>query len=78
MAGIGFELKKLFNGKGLIQGIRACFLSMLVAIGPTLLCILMMTVLLSLLGLFDRSLLAIHDRQFCSLTLSGIVAGQGV
>ena len=34
--------------------------------------------LMSLLGLFDRSLLAIHDRQFCSLTLSGIVAGQGV
>jgi len=34
--------------------------------------------ILSLLGLFVRSLLAIHDRQFCSLTLSGIVAGQGV
>jgi len=57
MAGIGFELKKLFNGKGLIQGIRACFLSMLVAIGPTLLCILMMTVLQKLLYNWGASVL---------------------
>ena len=49
MAGIGFELKKLFNGKGLLQGMRACFFSMIITVGPTLLCILMLTILQRLL-----------------------------
>lgn len=45
MAGIGFELKKLFRGKGLLQNMKACFFSIIITVGPTLLCILMLTVL---------------------------------
>lgn len=49
MAGIGFELKRLFAGKGLLQGMRACFFSVIITIGPTLLCIFMLTILQRLL-----------------------------
>lgn len=49
MAGIGFELKKLFRHKGLLFGIRACVFSVCITIGPTVLCILMLTVLQKLL-----------------------------
>ncbi len=49
MAGIGFELKKLYRRKGLFFGIRACVLSVFITIGPTVLCILMLTVLQKLL-----------------------------
>ncbi len=45
MAGIGFELRKLFKEKGLIAGFRAWFYSALITIGPMLLCILLLTVL---------------------------------
>lgn len=45
MAGIGFELKKLFRGKGLLESMRACFFSIIITVGPTLLCMLMLTVL---------------------------------
>lgn len=60
MAGIGFELKKLFAGKGLLQSMRACFFSMIITIGPTLLCILLLTVLQNLLGYWGAS---IEDRE---------------
>lgn len=49
MAGIGFELKKLFAGKGLLLSMRASFFSIIITIGPTLLCILLLTVLQKLL-----------------------------
>ena len=39
MAGIGFELNRLFQKKGVFSNIRACIYSMLVTIGPTILCI---------------------------------------
>ena len=45
MAGIGFELRKLFQGRGLLPGLRACLYSTFVTVGPALLCILMLTVL---------------------------------
>lgn len=45
MAGIGFELKKLFKKKGVLPGLRACFFSTLITVGPTLFCILMLTIL---------------------------------
>lgn len=45
MAGIGFELRKMFNSKGLIPGIRAWIFSAVIVVGPTLLCIIMLTIL---------------------------------
>ncbi len=43
MAGIGFELKKLFKEHSLFYDIRAYFISSLVSIGPTCLCIVLIT-----------------------------------
>jgi uncharacterized membrane protein len=54
MAGIGFELKKLFGKKGFINNIKAFSLSALAIIGPTILCLTMVTVMqlfLTLAGL---------------------------
>lgn len=42
MAGIGFELKKLFAKKGLFANTRAALYSTLVTVGPTIICIFMM------------------------------------
>lgn len=39
MAGIGFELKKLYKKKGLLMGLRAFFYSFIVTVGPMILCI---------------------------------------
>ena len=41
MAGIGFELKKLFNKKGLIQNVKAYSYSSMITIGPAAICILL-------------------------------------
>lgn len=49
MAGIGFELRKLFTGKGYLDSIKAYFVSSLVTVGPMILCITLMTVLQILL-----------------------------
>lgn len=38
MAGIGFELKKLFNKRGLLPNIAAYFYSAMVTVGPMLIC----------------------------------------
>ncbi|MGX6443169.1 exopolysaccharide Pel transporter PelG [Neobacillus sp. K501] len=43
MAGIGFQLKKLFNEHGLLANVRAYSYSTVVTIGPLALCILLMT-----------------------------------
>ena len=43
MAGIGFELKKLYSEKGILTGIRAFFYSFVVTVGPMMLCILLIT-----------------------------------
>ncbi|MGO5090936.1 exopolysaccharide Pel transporter PelG [Clostridium sp. LCP25S3_F10] len=43
MAGIGFELKRLFKERSLFYDIRAYFISSLVSVGPTFLCILLIT-----------------------------------
>lgn len=45
MAGIGFELKKLFKERSLFYDIKAYFISSLVSIGPVFLCILLITVM---------------------------------
>lgn len=41
MAGIGFELKKLFGSKGYIKNIRAYFYTAVITVGPTILCMTM-------------------------------------
>ena len=43
MAGIGFELRKLFQHKGYLLNIRAYLYSTLVTVGPLLLCTIMIT-----------------------------------
>jgi uncharacterized membrane protein len=45
MAGIGFELKKLFGARGVLPGIKACFVSSFIVMGPTLICMAMLTAL---------------------------------
>ena len=42
MAGIGFELKKLFNKENITSNIKAAAYSTIVTIGPTLICMLLM------------------------------------
>lgn len=44
MAGIGFQLKKMFNGGGFLANVRAYGYSTIVTVGPLALCILLMTV----------------------------------
>ena len=43
MAGIGFELKKLYSEKGILRGLRAFLYSFVVTVGPMILCILLIT-----------------------------------
>ncbi|OXM86659.1 exopolysaccharide Pel transporter PelG [Paenibacillus rigui] len=45
MAGIGFELKKLFRGNGIVNYIKAYAFSSMVTVGPMMLCMVMLTVL---------------------------------
>lgn len=49
MAGIGFQLKKMFNERGLLANVRAYSYSAIVTVGPLALCILLMTVAQQLL-----------------------------
>ncbi|MEE8324627.1 MAG: exopolysaccharide Pel transporter PelG, partial [Candidatus Humimicrobiaceae bacterium] len=53
MAGIGFELKKLFKEKGLFSNIRAYLYSILVSLGPFILCTLMIVAIQLLLVFMD-------------------------
>lgn len=52
MAGIGFELKKLFNRKGLLSNVRAYFYSVFVTIGPVIISVLAITFLYMMLKYF--------------------------
>ncbi|WP_102275139.1 exopolysaccharide Pel transporter PelG [Cytobacillus massiliigabonensis] len=49
MAGIGFQLKKMFNEHGFLANVRAYSYSAIVTVGPLALCILLMTVAQQLL-----------------------------
>ncbi len=53
MAGIGFELKKLFKEKGLISNIKAFLYSVLVSLGPFILCTFMIVAIQLLLVFMD-------------------------
>ena len=61
MAGIGFELKKLFGKKGYLRNLRAYLYTAFITVGPTILCISMVTAIQLFLifigvGLSDREL----------------------
>ena len=43
MAGIGFELKKLYSPRSIIKSVRAYLFSSIVTIGPMMMCIFMLT-----------------------------------
>ncbi len=49
MAGIGFELRRLFRNKGVFGGLRAALFATSITVGPTMLCTLMVTTLQKLL-----------------------------
>lgn len=81
MAGIGFELKKLYSEKGIILGLRAFLYSFVVTIGPMILCILLITGMQELLERLGESyverqvMMAVIEYAFIfSLLLSGGVA----
>ncbi len=57
MAGIGFELKKLFKGKGFLSTIKAYLYSALVSLGPFILCTVIVVFIQILLVFMDRPLL---------------------
>ena len=69
MAGIGFELKKLYSGKGVFSGIRAVGYSTAVCAGPMILGILLLLGITFLCSFFGRS---DHDRELlvCMTTYS--------
>lgn len=55
MAGIGFELKKLFKGKGILSSIKAYAYSSLVSLGPFILAVIIIAVFLLLLNFLEIS-----------------------
>jgi len=56
MAGIGFELKKLFKGKGFLSNIKAYLYSILVSLGPFILATIMIVSIQLLLVSMDKPL----------------------
>jgi len=56
MAGIGFELKKLFKGKGLLSNMKAYLYSALVSLGPFVLATIMIVSIQLLLVYMDKPL----------------------
>ncbi|RAV13826.1 exopolysaccharide Pel transporter PelG [Paenibacillus contaminans] len=57
MAGIGFELRKLFQGQGLINNVRAYAYSSLTTIGPMILCMFLIIALQRMMTSNDASYL---------------------
>ncbi len=55
MAGIGFELKKLFKGSGFFSNLRAYAYSALVSLGPFILCTIVIVAIMQFLGYMDIS-----------------------
>ncbi len=61
MAGIGFELKKLFRSKGVFGGLRAAVSATFITVGPTILSIFMITVVQAFLANYGFSLEERHS-----------------
>lgn len=71
MAGIGFELRKLYAVKGVLPRIKAYLFSITVTIGPTLLCILMLMALQKLL--FDLGVDAAKRELFMAAIIYSFI-----
>ncbi|MBM3707003.1 MAG: hypothetical protein FJW69_01470 [Actinobacteria bacterium] len=66
MAGIGFELKRLFKNKGLFSSIRAYAYSALVSLGPFILC----TIIIAAILIFSSYMnIAYRDRELFIATI---------
>lgn len=81
MAGIGFELKKLFKGKGYFENFKAYLITSMVTIGPMILCIIMLTALQRILlnwrvGFSERELFQsaiMYSFIFSLIVASGMI-----
>lgn len=74
MAGIGFELKKLFKNKGFLNNIRALVYTSVVTVGPQLLCITMVTALEIIVSMLN---IAYTEKEiFLASTLYAFVFSQ--
>jgi len=74
MAGIGFELKKIFKERGLFVSIKGYLYSTIVIVGPFLLCTIMVTLLQLILKEFDTSF---YERQlFLAATVYAFIFSQ--
>ena len=61
MAGVGFELRKLFkNNDGYVDNIKAYSISAIVTEGPMFLCIFMLLMLKTLIGKFNGTYFEKH------------------
>jgi polysaccharide biosynthesis protein PelG len=67
MAGIGFELKKLFKNSGFFNNLRAYAYSALVSLGPFIMCTVVIVIIMQLLEFMDFSF---KDRE---LFISSVV-----
>lgn len=67
MAGVGFELKKLFHNRGFFYNLQAYFVSSIITVGPTVLCILLITAASSILKSFGETY---RNRQLFTATLT--------
>ena len=63
MAGIGFELKKLFNKEGIISSVFAGLYATIVTIGPTIMVIVALNLMYFLLPYIEISL---NEREVLS------------
>ena len=66
MAGIGFELKKLFNKEGIISSVFAGLYATIVTIGPTIMVIVALNLMYFLLPYIEISL---NEREVLSSTI---------
>src|SRR5690606_13855665 len=55
MAGIGFELRKLFRKEGLLNNLRAYAYSSMTTVGPMILCMSLILILQYLMSLYEGS-----------------------
>lgn len=56
MAGVGFELKKIFNERGIFKTLKAYVISSFVTVGPTAFCIIAIMSMQSIMRIFGASL----------------------
>lgn len=66
MAGVGFELKRLFRNKGFLANLKGYFISTIVTVGPTILCILLLIAMNEVLVVLGESY---NNRQLFLATI---------